>query len=112
MCPAREIGIDREHYAKYGTLRLQIVHFIGAPASQLHKQAAGFDVCSFRIEGRSSRRTDFGEIYCLGYFLFTKICQRIIVLVKMEQKERTHSKKTLMILCDLSFRNDDTLLSL
>jgi len=71
--PGREIGIDREHCAKYSTLRLQSVEFIGASAPQLHKQVASFDVSSFRKEGHSSRRTDFGEIYCLGYFLFTKI---------------------------------------
>jgi len=103
LCPAREIGIDREHYAKYSTLRLQSVEFIGAWSPQLHEQEAGFDVSSFCIEGHSSRRTDFGEIYGSEYFLFTKIFQQIIILVKMEQKEQTRSKKNPIILCDLSF---------
>jgi len=62
LCPARGIGIDREHYAEYSTLRLQSVEFLGASTPQLHKEAAGFDVSSFRIGEHSSRRTDFGEI--------------------------------------------------
>jgi len=62
LCPARGIGIDREHYAKYSTLRLQSVEFLGASAPQLHKEVGGFDVSSFRIEEHSSRRMDFGEI--------------------------------------------------
>jgi hypothetical protein len=95
---SERIGIDREHYVKCSTLRAcQVRHFLGASETQLGKETASFYVSSSAWQSAlPAGRTWWNFVF--GIFLFTKIWQHIIILVKVEQNEQTRPMKSNIIL--------------